>query len=74
MCLQELNACAEPKPLTAADSKQRFADYVLDTARNRLIAVCEDHSQDGQEATNSIAAIGKSFACQFQQHSNTPAA
>eukprot|EP00775_Hariotina_reticulata_P008996 gene8996-9169_t len=55
--VQELNVCAEPKPLTTVDTKQRFADYILDTSRNRLIAVCEDHSQEGQEATNSIAAI-----------------
>jgi len=47
-----------PRTLTAADTQQRFADYKLDASRNRLIAVCEDHSKQGQEATNSIAAIG----------------
>lgn len=48
----------KPHALTAADSQQRFADYVLDADRGRLIAVCEDHSKQGQEPTNSIAAIG----------------
>jgi len=47
-----------PTPLTKADAKQRFADYTLDGTRNRLIAVCEDHSEDGKEAVNFIAAIG----------------
>lgn len=48
----------KPHALTAADTQQRFADYILDADRNRLIAVCEDHSQQGQEPTNTIAAIG----------------
>jgi hypothetical protein len=47
-----------PSGLTAKDSQQRFADYALDADRNRLLAVCEDHSKAGQEPTNSIAAIG----------------
>ena len=34
---------AEPTPVTA-DGPYRFADYVRDTTRNRLIAVREDHS------------------------------
>jgi hypothetical protein len=60
--VQELGSAGgpgQPQPLTAEGSKQRFADYALDAARNRLIAVCEDHSQEGQEAVNSIAAIGE---------------
>lgn len=56
--VQYLELGSEPHPLTAADSKQRFANYILDGARNRLVAVCEDHSKEGEEAVNSIAAIG----------------
>jgi len=61
--VQDLTPGSEPVALTAADSKQRFANYALDEPRNRLLAVCEDHSKgDDQEASNSIAAIGE-FAC-----------
>ena len=45
------------QPLTAADSKLRFADAVIDTKRNRLIAVCEDHSKEG-EPVNTISSVG----------------
>eukprot|EP00878_Enallax_costatus_P005601 GHUV01005874.1.p1 GENE.GHUV01005874.1~~GHUV01005874.1.p1 ORF type:complete len:700 (+),score=125.31 GHUV01005874.1:43-2142(+) len=55
--VQYLELGSEPQPLTAADSKQRFANYILDGTHNRLIAVCEDHSKEGQEPENSIAAI-----------------
>jgi dipeptidyl aminopeptidase/acylaminoacyl peptidase len=46
----------EPVPVTH-DETMRYADYVLDAGRNRLIAVREDHSREGEEATNGIAAI-----------------
>lgn len=67
-------SAGKPHALTAADSQQRFADYILDDGGGgggvsssspsagrspRLIAVCEDHSVKGKEATNSIAAIGE---------------
>ena len=35
-----------PQPLTP-EGKLRFADCVLDRARNRLIGVCEDHTRAG---------------------------
>jgi hypothetical protein len=61
--VQDLAPGAKPVALTAADSKQRFANYILDEPRNRLLAVCEDHSKgDDQEASNSIAAIG-TYSC-----------
>jgi hypothetical protein len=50
------SAAGEPKALTNADSCQRFADYILDKGRGRLIGVCEDHSGKG-EAVTSVAAI-----------------
>jgi dipeptidyl aminopeptidase/acylaminoacyl peptidase len=45
-----------PRAITA-ESKLRFADYALDAKRNRLIAVCEDHSQSEQEPPNRIVAV-----------------
>jgi hypothetical protein len=66
--VQDLTPGSKPVALTAADSKQRFANYVLDEPRNRLLAVCEDHSKgDDQEASNSIAAIGEFICCAAQQ-------
>jgi dipeptidyl aminopeptidase/acylaminoacyl peptidase len=44
-----------PRPLTH-NHTARYADFVLDAPRNRLITVREDHSGDG-EAVNTIAAI-----------------
>ena len=46
------------QPLTPEDSKLRFADAVIDQQRNRLIAVCEDHSKEG-EAVNTISSVGE---------------
>jgi dipeptidyl aminopeptidase/acylaminoacyl peptidase len=48
---------AAPKAITA-NGLHRHADFVLDAARQRLIAVREDHSQPGREARNSLVAIG----------------
>ena len=45
------------QPLTAEDSKLRFADAVVDLQRNRLIAICEDHSKGG-EPTNTVSSVG----------------
>jgi dipeptidyl aminopeptidase/acylaminoacyl peptidase len=44
-----------PQPLTDAPG-MRYADGVIDAARNRLICVREDHSGEG-EAVNTIVAI-----------------
>jgi dipeptidyl aminopeptidase/acylaminoacyl peptidase len=47
-----------PVPLTAG-GKQRFADFVIDRARGRLIGVRELHGDDGHgEPSNTICAIG----------------
>ncbi len=45
-----------PIPLTP-ESQQRYADLVLDSQRNRLICVCEDHSGNQKEAINTIVTI-----------------
>ncbi|USX26870.1 prolyl oligopeptidase family serine peptidase [Oxalobacteraceae bacterium OTU3CINTB1] len=48
---------AAPVPLTAG-GKQRFADFVVDRARGRLIGVRELHGEDGHgEPSNTICAI-----------------
>lgn len=47
----------EPKALTPADSKLRFADGIIDEARKSIITVQEDHSGSG-EAVNTIATVG----------------
>ena len=45
-----------PVPVTHAPDR-RFADMVVDSRRNRLIAVAETHSDDAAEPVNSIVAI-----------------
>jgi len=47
---------ADPASLTP-ESALRFADFDLDTTRDLLIAVSEDHTSEGQEATNRIVSI-----------------
>lgn len=46
----------EPEPLTP-ENKMRYADAILDGARNRLICVVEDHSNAETEPENAIASI-----------------
>lgn len=46
-----------PQAITPENSACRYADFILDSQRNRLICVCEDHSQADSEPTNSIVAI-----------------
>jgi len=47
---------AAPQPLTP-EGKLRFADFVHDASRHRLIAVCEDHTTSDDEPPNRIVAI-----------------
>ncbi|MGG7605173.1 S9 family peptidase [Massilia sp. BKSP1R2A-1] len=56
--LYRVEAGSEPKPVTAEDNKQRFADFVVDAPRRRLVTVREDHSKGGHYPENTIAAIG----------------
>lgn len=44
-------------PLTP-EGKLRFADFLRDSTRGRLVAVCEDHDSDGEEPSNRLVAIG----------------
>ncbi len=46
----------QPRALTA-EGPWRYADFVVDESRGRLIAICEDHSIPDTEAENSIVAV-----------------
>ena len=47
----------KPQPLTGKTAR-RYADTVVDTYRNRLLCVREDHSVSEGEPVNTIVAIG----------------
>jgi dipeptidyl aminopeptidase/acylaminoacyl peptidase len=51
-----------PERLTGSDDRLRYADAVVDSERNRLVCVREDHSEKDREAVNTIAAIPLSGA------------
>jgi dipeptidyl aminopeptidase/acylaminoacyl peptidase len=60
-CIYTQRPGAKPNPLTT-ESKLRFADLLRDRQRQRLIAICEDHTivnQElaDQEAVNTLVAI-----------------
>ncbi|MGB3714068.1 MAG: prolyl oligopeptidase family serine peptidase, partial [Candidatus Promineifilaceae bacterium] len=46
----------EPEPITIA-AEMRYADMVIDSSRNRLICIREDHTGEGK-ASNTIVSIG----------------
>ena len=46
----------QPKALTNK-VQQRYGDIIVDSSRNRLICVCEDHSPTDREAINNIISI-----------------
>lgn len=46
----------QPVPLTP-EGEQRYADLHLDTRRQRLLAVCEDHSEGHDAVANYLVAI-----------------
>jgi dipeptidyl aminopeptidase/acylaminoacyl peptidase len=54
--LWRIDSGKAPQAITA-ESKLRFADFIYDRARDRLISVCEDHSTEGHEPANRIVAI-----------------
>lgn len=51
----EVSGAGNPRPITPA-TKMRYADFVLDSKRNRLICVREDHTVGG-EAVNSLVSL-----------------
>jgi len=55
--LYRIEPGATPVAVTAEDNKQRYADFVVDAPRRRLVTVREDHSAGGHYPENTIAAI-----------------
>ena len=47
---------AAPRPITP-EADLRYADGMVDSARNRLICIREDHTNAGHEAVNTICAV-----------------
>jgi hypothetical protein len=47
---------SEPQPLTSA-ADRRYADAVVDSQRERIICVCEDHTGSGHEPVNTLVSI-----------------
>src|SRR5918911_1761212 len=47
---------SEPRPITP-DADWRYADVVIDAARNRLLCVREDHTASDTEPVNTLVAI-----------------
>jgi dipeptidyl aminopeptidase/acylaminoacyl peptidase len=47
---------ASPKAITP-EAKFRYADFILDHRRNRMICVREDHTNPGQGAINTLVAV-----------------
>ncbi|GCE04901.1 S9 family peptidase [Dictyobacter aurantiacus] len=47
---------SEPVALTPA-IERRYADMVVDQRRQRLVCVCEDHTNTGREAVNMLVSI-----------------
>jgi dipeptidyl aminopeptidase/acylaminoacyl peptidase len=54
---QKIGSTPERITKQASDDRLRYADAVLDSARDRLIAVREDHRGDERGAVNAIAAV-----------------
>jgi len=50
---------AEPQLISesSSDAQLRYADFVLDQSRDRLISVREDHRDNDREAVNTLVAI-----------------
>ena len=46
----------EPQPLTR-ETGRRFADMLVDPARNRLVAVREDHAGEAREPVNEVVGV-----------------
>jgi dipeptidyl aminopeptidase/acylaminoacyl peptidase len=50
---------SEPQLISesSVDAQLRYADFVVDQSRERLISVREDHRENGREALNTLVAI-----------------
>ena len=55
-CIYKLDIGSNQQPTAITDPGPRFADLIVDSVNNRLIAVCEQHS-DQTEPENYLAAV-----------------
>jgi dipeptidyl aminopeptidase/acylaminoacyl peptidase len=55
-----------PEPITP-ESRMRYADGIIDHRRNRMICVCEDHTNNNKEPENYVAAISIDGTGRFQK-------
>ena len=55
-CIYKQAHNSQPK-LLAKEAKKCYADFIFYQQRNRLICVCEDHSNSDQEAENTLVSI-----------------
>ncbi len=46
-----------PERITHTGKNMRFADLSFDSRRQRIVCVCEDHSNSGTEPLNSLVAV-----------------
>ncbi|MFC0252396.1 S9 family peptidase [Massilia consociata] len=56
--LYRIEPGSAPVPVTAEGNQHRYADFVVDARRRRLVGVVEDHSAGGHYPDNTICAIG----------------
>jgi dipeptidyl aminopeptidase/acylaminoacyl peptidase len=56
--LYRVEAGSQPVPVTAEGNGHRYADFVVDAPRRRLVSVREDHAAGGHYPENTISAIG----------------
>jgi hypothetical protein len=49
---------AAPLPMSAENPQHRFADFVLDAGKRRLVAVREQHVEGATYPANTICAVG----------------
>ena len=54
--LYKMKPRKKPKPLTP-NTELRYADFVFDNQRGRIICVMEDHREQGKEAKNTIVSM-----------------
>ncbi|MBH8560700.1 S9 family peptidase [Nostoc sp. CENA67] len=57
---------SEPQAITP-EAAIRYADYVFDRQRQRIICVCEDHTVAEREAVNTVVSIGLEKDSQVQK-------
>jgi dipeptidyl aminopeptidase/acylaminoacyl peptidase len=65
-CLYRQTPNSAPEPITP-QGRMRYADGVIDSRRNRMICVCEDHTNNDKEPENCLTAINLDGTGGFQK-------